>query len=487
MIPRGFYGTRRGVVLFSLRCLALSLAILLARGVVRASWSSSAVSDAPHSTEPEAQQGSISSPGASDPVTIHLPLVMKYYDFSIPPFGITMYGSIDDNAGLQEMRELRLSWVTTDVNWSDVEPDPPTNGTHTYNWSVYDTKFANAVAADLRPIALVRNNPSWAADNPNGTVTDIGDLKAFLDALVERYDGDGFLDAPGNVKVEYWELYPEPDKDICWGHNGAEYAEMLAQVQPVMKDANPRAKIMNGGLAYDWFEDQGGPFVRSFLPDVLATGGGDYLDMVAIHYYPIFIFTISAKMEEVRDILNSYGFSDLPLICPEMGFWSSTQKWSSPEEQARRLVRMFVRGMSVDLEIMTWFSVFDFGSGTDTLGLLYPDGSPKPSYFAYQILVSQLGGAHYKRNLGTNYPEIEGHIFSIQGGARERGVIWTNPVEGVEVAQELSFPVSGLRVVGKEGTESIIQDGGAGDIDGIANGEVTIEITGSPIYVEEYP
>jgi len=485
MIPQDLRGTHKGVGFFSLFCLALSLAILLLAWVVAASWSSSAVTGAPHSPGKEAGQAGISSLTTSDP--IYLPLVMKYYDSTIPPFGVTIYGPIDDTTGLEEIRELRLSWVTTDVSWSDIEADAPVDDTHIYDWSIYDTKLANAAAAGLRPIALVRNNPSWAADNPDGPVRDINDLKAFLGALVERYDGDGLVDAPGNLKVEYWQLYAEPDANERWGHNGAGYAEMLAQVQPVMKAANPTAKIMNGGLAYDWFEDQGGPFVRSFLPDLLAAGGGGYLDMVAIHYYPIFIFTISAKMQEVREILDSYGYSHLPMICSEMGFWSDPAKWSSPEEQARRLVRMFVRGMSVDLEIMTWFSVFDFGTGTATLGLLYPDGSRKPSYFAYQTLVSQLRGAHYKCRLVTAYPEVEGHILSIHGGAREKGVVWTNPVEGVEVVREMSFPVSHLRVVEKEGAELIIQDGGGGDLDGIADGKVTIEITGSPVYVEQYP
>jgi hypothetical protein len=291
-------------------------------------------------------------------------------------------------------------------------------------------------------------------------------------------------------------LYPEPDNGSevyaqhgkgYWGHNGAGFAQMLAQVQPVMKAADPEAKVMIGGLAYDYFEDQGGPFVRSFLPDVLEAGGGEYLDMVAIHYYPIFWGTISAKMQEVKNILDSYGYGDLPMICPEMGYWSDPDAGSSEEEQARRLVKMFVRGMSVDLGVMTWFAVFDRGEGTESHGLLNPDHTPKPAYTAYKVLVSELTGACYERGLSTDYPEVEGYVFSLRCGTREKSVLWTNPGEGGEVARDLPFPVSALRVVQKEGEESIIYDGGPGDLDGIADGKVTIRITGSPIYVEEYP
>ena len=406
-----------------------------------------------------------------------------------PPFGINMYGSIDDAAGLQEM--THLTWVATSVFWSDIEPNPPTDGTPTYDWSFYDAKLGNAVDAGLAPLALVRGNPPWAAEYPGGPVYDMNNLTRFLHDLVERYDGDGADDAPGSVLVQHWMLYPEPDNGSeayaqlgkgYWGHNAAGLAQLLAEVQPVMKAADPGAKVMIGGLAYDWFEDQGGPFVRSFLPDVLEAGGGEYLDMVAIHYYPLSFGTISTKMQDVKSILNSHGYGDLPMICPEMGYWSERE--SSEEEQARRLVRMFVRGMSLDLSIMTWFAVFDDGVDTEAHGLLNPDHTPKPAYTAYTVLVSELTSARYSRTLDTEYPEVEGYVFSTERGTREKDVLW---VEGGEVTRDLSFPVSALRVVQKGGEESIIYDGGAGDLDGIADGKVTIEITGSPVYVEEYP
>jgi len=496
MTGRYICGIRIGTALLLLCLFALFSIVLLAGATATAKRSPLERGDS-HLTGPTQEVNDTLSLAAPDPVTVYLPLVTRCYDGTVPPFGITMYGVIDDDAGLQEMKELHLSWVTTFVNWSDIEPDPPANGTHTYDWSIYDTKFTNAATAGFRPIALIGGNPAWTAEYPGGPVTDTNHLKAFLGALVERYDGDGFADAPGSVRIEHWMLYPEPDNGSelyaqqgkgYWGHNGSGYAEMLAQVQPVMKAADPGAKIMIGGLAYDWFEDQHGPFVRSFLPDVLEAGGGDYLDMVAIHYYPIFWSTISAKMEDVKRILSSYGYGDLPMICPEMGYWSDEPPpGNSEEEQARRLVKMFVQGMSVDLNIMTWFAVFDDGTGTESHGLLNPDHTPKPAYTAYKVLVSELTGARYRRRLATGYPEVEGYVFLTDCGTEEKGVLWTNPVGGGEVTRDLSFPVSALRVVQKGGEETTVYDGGAGDLDGIADGKVTILITGSPVYVENYP
>ncbi len=111
--------------------------------------------------------------------------------------------------------------------------------------------------------------------------------------LAERYDGDRVNDAPGSPIITYFEMYNEPDGNSLpevrrWGHYGARYAQMLAAIYPAIKTANPNAKVLLGGIAYDGFEDKGGQFVRSFLDDVLNAGGGDYFDIMNFHAYPAF-------------------------------------------------------------------------------------------------------------------------------------------------------------------------------------------------------
>ena len=52
-------------------------------------------------------------------------------------------------------------------------------------------------------------NPAWAATSPSGPVdkAPLSELAEYLAAAVERYDGDGFQDAPGAPEVHYFELY----------------------------------------------------------------------------------------------------------------------------------------------------------------------------------------------------------------------------------------------------------------------------------------
>ncbi len=104
---------------------------------------------------------------------------------------------------------------------------------------------------------------------------------------------------------------------------------MLSVAYAAARAADSNAQIVFGGLAYDWFEDQGGPFVRDFLDDVLAAGGGQYFDMMNFHAYPAFSTNwavrgpgLLQKTEFIRDKLREYGL-DKPIISTESGWHSN--------------------------------------------------------------------------------------------------------------------------------------------------------------------
>ena len=431
--------------------------------------------------------------------TVYLPFVARRYDPTyVSPFGIVMYGQVDDASGLQAMEDAGSKWVTTMLLWSDIEP---TKGS--YDWSSFDTKAQNAQAARMSLFVLFTGNPSWAAALPGGPVTDTQDLVHFVTLMAERYDCDGVDDAPGSPCVHYWSFYAEPDNGNIdraragkgfWGNNGTGYAAMLSQVAPAIRAADPQAKVFIGGIAYDYFEPNG-PFVRSFLTDTLSAlnaypGGAEaYIDAVTFHYYPInpTWSSIRDKALEIRGIMERHGIGDLPMICPEMGYWSAEEAGSNETVQARRLVQMFVRGMSVGLEQMSWFAVFDAPPEkvseypTEEHGLFpYNDLThPKQAYYAYRTLVQELGGARYLRPLGAS--NVEGYVFRMPEGY-EKTVLWAT-----SSSTSVSFPYSCLRLVDTTGNVySPIRDGDPNwDWDGKVNGEIALGIyLDAPFYVE---
>jgi len=145
--------------------------------------------------------------------TIYLPLIMyrhlSGYDY---PFGIVMYGDVDDAAGLGRMGDAGSKWVTTKLNWSEVEYTEDS-----YDWSSFDAKAQQAHAVDMDVFVLFTGNPSWAAQTRDGPVTDTQDLVDFATDMAERYDCDGVDDADGHPCVHYWSFYAEPDLGTRWG------------------------------------------------------------------------------------------------------------------------------------------------------------------------------------------------------------------------------------------------------------------------------
>jgi hypothetical protein len=354
----------------------------------------------------------------------------------------------------------------------------------------------------MKHFTLISGNPAWAAQYIGGPVNNPQDLVDFIAALAERYDGDGNQDADGRPIIEYFSLYGEPDNSWAglattgkgyWGNDPAGYADLLRQVSLAVHAANPNARVLIGGVAYDWFttDNPPGPFVQSFLADVLTTlntypgGVTNYLDAIAIHYYPISLArwpTIREKVAEIQSILNAHGAGSLPLLVPEMGYWTDPSAGSSETMQARTLVQMFIRGLSMGIDQLSWYAVFDVApTGSETVGL-FRNGDlsqPRPSYTAYATMANELFQYSFVRNFTA--PGAEGYVF--ERGGREKTVAWarTNPVT-------VAFALACVRQVDLLGGVQLISDGGPGDGDGAANGQVRVSLAvNHPVYVGACP
>jgi len=442
------------------------------------------------------------------------------------PFGVEMLSINDDRIAKAVGADMR--WVRILLAWKDIEPNNTTPG-H-YNWGAYDSRIKSIVDAGLVPLVTVQSNPDWAATTELGPIDKVplSEFVQFVTALVERYDGDGVDDAPGSPVVKYWELYNEMDNEAHWGYQGDKYAELLKAAYPAIKAANPEAKVVFGGLAYEWFTDDDdavkwcyagtgeshapGPHVQAFLNEVLSNLSGPqfpYFDILAFHSYESFRWRwdrvcpdrcasypgecgvdIVAKANYIRwNELTPYGLQDIPLICNEIGTPSAPLEEGYTEEgQSQYVVQGFARGMAAQLPVIIWFTLADYPDPRQ-YGLLYADLSPKPAYYAYQTMTTELRGYSYLRTipaseLGTEHTDIEAYEFV--DGTGKRKVVLTltwDPQQDRRVA----FTATRLRVVDKYGSEVVINDGGEGDLDRTQNGKITINATLDPHYMERCP
>lgn len=424
---------------------------------------------------------------------LFLPIVLSNYVQPVQSiFGIQTYGRLDSPmAGITLAQEAHVRWVRTDMAWSVIEPNNtvPTN----YNLSAYDASILAAKQAGFELVVTILGNPSWAATYPQGPIdrVSLSEFTDFINAVVRRYNGDPANGVPGVPEVRYWEFYNEPDNSSrisagrgeagYWGNYGAEYAHMLCTVYPVIKAANPRAQVVIGGLAYDWFEDQGGPFVREFLDNVLAAGGGQCFDIMNFHYYPAFEAHwspygpgLSGKANYLRSKLTQFGVSK-PMICTEAG-WRSDMD-STPEIQTRYVIKLFTQSRASRLEHTMWWTWIDPGSWYGAFGLLTQDRKPKPSFYGCKTAAEKIGGAIFNRALSTTElgdPAMEGYLFTLN--LRSLYVLWSN--DGVTRTISISLPRAKL-------TDLYGND--LGTINAGSGGRINVSVGANPVYVEALP
>jgi hypothetical protein len=421
---------------------------------------------------------------ATDMFTVYLPLVMRVYPPPPLQFGVQMH-KINESRGLNHLTETGNYWIRFRAfAWDEIEPqrtEPPT-----YDWNVVDeASLQSATDNGMEVIGIVQFTPDWAQKYPGvycGPVKQsaLDEFAEFMKALVERYSK-----SPYNVR--YWELGNEPDVDPslvsdhsvfgCWGdeddsyYGGGYYAEMLKAVYPAIKEVDPQAQVVIGGLLLDC-DPTNPPAGREckpshFLEGILRNDGGEYFDVVSFHGYPPYDGTLQqdenfagwaarggvvlGKIDFLREVLAEHGV-DKPilhtegsLICPE---WNTNQ-CNPPgqafyEAQADYVVWLFVRNWAEDLLGTTWYQ-FE-GPGWRYGGMLDENQEPKPVYDSYRFLTEILSNMSYEGRL-PQYSELKAFEFS--GVGKRVWVLWAPD----ETPHSISLPTGVQRVYDKFGND----------------------------------
>lgn len=481
-LPAARHRRRSLLELFAIGVMVLA-SLLLVLGLTRQALA--------HPTVDRAQ---LSSPVAAQTLTpsteltyhLSLPLVAQQHDGVILPFGVQFYGALTPGNGFAHAVDADATWVRAQALWSVVEPVNTTPDN--FNWTALDESLGAAQAAHVNVLVTIENNPAWASPWLSGPVDNVEAQQEFVGALVARYP-----------QITYWEFYNEPDRvEERFGFKAAQYAAMLSHLYPVVKAANPKAQVVMGGLALDWFTEEFGPFDSQFLTNVLQSCVGTCFDVANFHYYPGFRARwepygtdIVGKANFVRQILAQHNFVR-PVINSEAG-WPSATVWGNQEIQARYVPKLFIRSMAAKLPVTIWYAMRD--ADTSEPGLLGEELTPRLAYTAFWAMTDILGHSRLVRriptlDIGTAY--VEGYEFyEMNNGTRHRlDVYWYDcpslknspPVECDAVAP-LRLHASRVAKIDKLGNRQIVDD----TDDGYRDGLVTLGVLASPIYIDYAP
>jgi hypothetical protein len=438
----------------------------------------------------------------SVPGQTFIPLILRNFTSAHPRpvFGVQMYGDTSTASKYhQSLVDSGATWVRVPVLWSTIEPEDvdPVD----YAWNVPDKTLSAARSGmgGFQLVATIASAPNWAATFPNGPIhpDKLPEFAEFVGAVVERYDGDGFEDAPDSPTIDHWEFYNEPDGGsasggVRWGDHGEAYAQMLASVYGAVKSANPKAQVLLGGIAYDWFEDQNGPFVRAFLDDVFEAGGGEFFDVMNFHYYPAFSYNWAStgpglleKTQHIRGKLGEYGYANKPIVITEAGWYRDDDSVppSTPEIQSSYVVELFTQSLAADVKVMIWWMLYDPGTFYSDYGLVSNDAQPvaTPSLGAFRTAVGQLSAATFEHRLTTTETgasDMEAYRFDDPLNQRKVLVAWLDPIDTGNT-RTLQLPAEEATVYDMYGASHLVTDGA----DGKSDGKIKVKVGRQPIYI----
>jgi hypothetical protein len=411
----------------------------------------------------------------------YLPMITSWYPWE-SPFGVESERLLLPGSKiLDQVSALNGQWVRLNdrISWRSLQPFE----SDAIQWGLltdFDNELVALNTAGITPVVVVDDYPRWATDDSvrdDGQPTSCGALLSnkvpafadFIKSVVARYKTPQY-------NVHNWELGNEPDVDPnlippdnvygCWGdvndpyYGGERYGEMVKAVGAAIKAEDPTAMVWIGGLLLDSPNTTNGSLGKPelFLQGILESGAAPFFDIVPYHWYPPYLNQIIdpdnqlpgnqwnswgggvlGKANYLRQLMTEYGVSkplflnETAVMCPPK-IGGVDVDWCDPpgvdffQMQADSLVRMFVRGMSVNLIGFIWYTIN--GPGWRNVGLLDQDGNPRPAYYAFQQLNQRIQNSHY---IGSRHYDDKAEAYAFDNGSQEIIVTWAKQDEVVNI------------------------------------------------------
>lgn len=293
--------------------------------------------------------------------------------------GVAMGGGIFDLTDAELFEQFKtladggVTWVRVDIDWSWIE-----RNRGTFDWEDTDLIVDAARFEGLEVIGLIAYTPSWA--RPAGTTDkhppiNRGDFASFAGRVSARY----------RSQVTHWEVWNEPNHRPFWesGADPISYGDLLAVSAASIKQANPNAFVISGGMS-PAVDADGSLSPETFMAGFMPRVPDRLLDGVGIHPYSFpalpsdssLPWNTFGRMPAMKTLAQSYD--------PGVELWST--EFGAPTDVVSRTVQAdHIRDAINCIDKWSWagpimlFTYQDYGA-TDAFGLFTSSGSPKPAW-----------------------------------------------------------------------------------------------------------
>lgn len=379
----------------------------------------------------------------------------------------------------QMLVEAGVKYLRIDLQWSQVEM---TKGV--YSWSSYDTMYQRMTNFGLKPVfILAYNNGHYNTDSitMNSTAERNG-YAAYAAAAVARYDEPGII----------WELWNEQNTDNFWKastsgntttnarERATNYMGMVDTAVPAMRAASADSTIIAGGVL-----DPNWSVSEAWFDEAFSRGLIDQVDGVSVHWYagPQGNLQppenrILTNVTNLRSTIASYGGSaDFPILNTEWGVKYDQLPGNTSQQQLNQAqfeMRMFLLDDLAGVKLSTWYE-WKSTSSQPAYAFINSDYSPRPNYIALDVLTDQLNGLELEERLTLASNNDFAVLYSSDTGRKL--VVWTSG-SNHNVTIPVETALDALSTISMLGTSGSVN---------VANGQIVVNVSGSPQYIDLGP
>ncbi len=380
----------------------------------------------------------------------------------ISPFGMGIYPERFSpqrlSNVLQQADELKVKWIRMDMEWSGIEPK---NGV--YNWSPWDWVVDSVMHHGIKMLGILQVVPSWDSSYAPNNDEQRELYGKFVNTIVKRYKG----------KIDNWEIWNEPNGGSFWRPepNPADYTKLLKVAYTEAKKANPNCKILAPVISDIDLE---------FVKSVYENGGGKYFDVFSFHPYPSDTWAqpdvnLVWGVQGIRNIMRTFGEEKLIWIS-EIGYSTNVYRGVTEPTQASYLVRSYLQSIALGIENIMWYDFRDDGvdirNHEMSWGVLNYSFIPKPSYYSYKTMTTQLHNLKFEKNLFGNEGQIRGMLFG--NNKKKMLALWSiKDIAGLS----LNVGVSQVTITDLYGNKSSVE---------CPNDILKLRLSARPIYVSGF-
>lgn len=223
-----------------------------------------------------------------------------------PELGIGSHGLSAEHADLVKRLGIRLVRVT--LYWGLIEGGK--EGEYDQErLGRFDEVVETANAKDLS-LLVVCHAPPDDLDSFERREEAYARYARFIASMARRYPSVRYWELFNEMDVAFTKIFGATRNDVPVRERGRLYAAMLKLAYPAIKEANPRAWVLTGGMT-NW---------RDFPEGMYDGGGKDVFDIMNLHTYGVPV--ISSFMDRgmvLREVMKAHGDHDKPLWNTEFG------------------------------------------------------------------------------------------------------------------------------------------------------------------------